>query len=170
MKQTHMTRKQILSTVMFLIVFSAVFIGPKAIATEPTFHTYHVERMLYPGEDKNMRIPGLAWVYVPENAVSQPTLVGADISFWRHTDDPQLMIHFSPAGITFNEPIVITLTLRAVYFLQGDTVQFLYYNESTEEWEVVNEFIVNSMTSSYSFTLDHFSLYAFSKIKNGDEE
>jgi len=104
------------------------------------------------------------------NVVDEPTLVAYSVSFWRHTADPQLTIMFVPEGLVFNAPIEVTVKMNNTDFKAGDQVVMYYFNESTTIWEPVDSFTIDDdYDSSYSLSIEHFSLYAFTRIRNGDE-
>jgi hypothetical protein len=160
--------KQITAVTLGFMFLAAVTIGVPASAHNPQYITRHVEKMCYPGDDTTLRMPGFARLYVPAGALDEPANLEMTLSYWRFAEDPELTIQFGP-NLIFGEPVVMTLSLLMTYFFMGDTVAIYYYDENIGEWELVTSFVINEITNQYSITLDHFSLYAFSKITNGDE-
>ena len=159
-----MKRLAPISVMMMLMVISV------AIASDsvPTFYEYHVEKACFADQTQWLRLPGVAQLKVPEGALSRETDIGMTVSAWINADDPELTIEFSPHGTDFNVPITLTLSALITTFYSGDTVGVYYYNQEDDLWVLVDEIEINPFNMFYRIQLDHFSIYAFSKIRNGN--
>ena len=90
------------------------------------------------------------------------------ISTWVNADDSELTVEFSPHGTFFNVPVTLTLSNLVTTFYSGDTVGVYYYEEEDDIWVLMDEIEVNINNNHYTIELEHFSIYAFSKIRNGN--
>ncbi|MBN1296437.1 hypothetical protein JXA80_06630 [bacterium] len=137
-------------------------------ASNPTYYDVSVERECNPDVNEYMFLPGIAMLNVPEGALLEPATIGMRLTFAMNADDPNLMVQFSPCNIYFQVPVRMRLSLLMTYFFYGDQIDVYYYNEPLDQWELVDSFVLTFQSANYWIEFDHFSLYAFTKLKLDD--
>ncbi|MCD4653571.1 hypothetical protein K8T06_06510 [bacterium] len=154
----------VLASILFFCFSSSLVF---ANDSSSVYYEMFVERECLPDQRTRLILPAVARLIVPKGAVDAPTDVGMEISFYLHTDDPEVTILFSPPGKTFNIPVRLRMSLLMMQFYYGDEIAVNYYNEATGLWEVVDTFTLTWQNSNYEIEFEHFSLYAFTTLRNG---
>jgi hypothetical protein len=148
---------------LLMLAFAAA-----ALAETPIFYNLTAEKTCQPGIREVLKFPTVAKLIVPRNALSSATDISMTIAYALYAAEPNLVVAFSPHGTVFNVPVTLKLMLIESCFNIGDKVCINYYDDATELWTEIAIFTITDASQEYMLELDHFSLYAFSRIKNGD--
>ncbi len=167
MKNLKETQKMVKVVMAALIMVLAAGFVPAQAGT-PTLYDLNVEKECYADQNQTLFLLGVARLHVPAGALSEPTVIKMNANFWVNTDDPALLFEFAPHNTVFNQPVTLTLSFLMAHFYYGDQIGIYYYDDVTEEWILEDVVDLTFWNTSYEIELNHFSLYAFSRIKNGD--
>ena len=74
-------------------------------------------------------------------------------------DKSNLVVEFSPEGIHFNEPVIMTMKLEGtVAEEKGNVAVIKWYNPSTDTWDAIENIPTNHPNKAMA-VLEHFSKY-----------
>lgn len=152
-------------TALFALIAIAI---PQSASCTPIYYEMFVEKECDPGVDEWLWLPGIASLKVPEGALNEPTEIGMQVSFYWNADSPDVVLEFSPHGTEFNTPVEVRMSLLMMHFYYGDNIAIQYYNDTTGLWEWIETIEVDYWNRNYAIELDHFSIYAFVKIRSGN--
>ena len=167
MKATE-TKRNIKTIATITIFVLVALVVPKSAWCVPTYYEMYVEKECAAAEETELFLPGIAHLTVPAGALDVDTDIGMQVSFWWNADSPDVVLEFGPHGTFFNTPVEVRLSLLMMHFYHGDEIAIQYYNDETGMWEWVETIEVNYWTRNYTVQLDHFSIYAFVKIRSGN--
>ncbi len=158
--------KGIIPVVLISLIISAVGVV-QADESVPAYYEMFVKQICTPDMQYKLKLPKVATLKIPEGALSEETEISMEFQFYAHYADPELVVIFGPHGTQFNVPVTLKIKTKMLEFNPGDTIGIFYYDEDDDIWEFIDSFDVVEGQNSYRIDLDHFSIYAFSKIRNG---
>lgn len=116
------------------------------------------EKTIRAGKKGKVTLGGGSYLEVPKGALNETTTIGiiATRETIRGISDSK-MFTFTPHGTVFNKPVKLVMSWAE---LAGQSIQLLYFNEATGEWEQSGEGVWDYTNQTVTIYLYHFSRYA----------
>lgn len=102
---------------------------------------------------------------IQPNSINQSAVIWARTYFVKGSGLGTLIkniYEFGPSGTTFTPAAILTLSYCNLGPIMPDSLDLMYYNEETGQWELAAHMVHDPTTRTFSGPISHFSRYSLS--------